>query len=221
MAYSLTGSGNTGQATAGSISISATFAAGETVFVVVGTDFGSGVTITDGTNTYGAVTAISNSVANVTVVKADSVSAGTFTISCSDAHCTTIAYFRYTGLATGTVLGTATNPQNGPGSGTDAATSGNITPSAQPAMLFGVLVDTSGNLATAGTSFTDRGPLTSAATNAAISVEDRRITSLSAVAATFTIASFQFDNVSTIGVLIAESGGGGGGGASDAMILLL
>lgn len=204
MAYALIGSGHSGQNYAGTISISATYAAGETVLVVVGNITTGTLTISDGTNTYSSVASITNWQSCGAIFKADNVAAGTFTVSCANASCTSIAYFRYTGLASGAVEGFATNPQNGPGPATDAATSGNITPSAQPAMLFGVLIDQNGNLGTAGTGFTDRGPLTSTAANAALSVEDRRITALTPVPATWTVTSFQFDNVSTLGVVIAE-----------------
>ena len=67
---------------------------------------------------------------------------------------------------------------------TDAITSGNLTPAAQPGLLIGWCSLSGGaNTATPGTGFTDRGEITAGQHER---YEDKAISSVSAVAATFT-----------------------------------
>lgn len=108
-----------------------------------------------------------------------------------------IAFAEYSGLRTdGTIYGTNEDAQGNqatPGTGTDGVTTGNITPGEQPGVLIGFGFNViAGNTPNAGTSFTDRGGVwTFGGANNFARLEDRRITSTSAVAATLTATNNQ------------------------------
>lgn len=126
----------------------------------------------------------------------------------SEANYSGIAYFRFTGLSTsGDAQGMSGSTQTASGTDTDALTSGNVTPSDQPAMVFGLTVDgDGGSTIAAGTGFTDRGSL--ANWNSVIgfntAFEHKRITSLSAVAATFT-SNQGAHRMNTVGAVFTEA----------------
>lgn len=130
----------------------------------------------------------------------------------STANYSGIAYVRYTGLSiSDDAQGMNGSTQTASGTGTDALTSDNITPSAQPAMMFGLTVDgDGGSTISAGTGFTGRGNLSN--WNSVIgfntAFEDRRITSLSAVAATFT-TNQGAHRMNTVGAVFTEVAAGG------------
>jgi hypothetical protein len=103
----------------------------------------------------------------------------------------TLFYARYTGLANSAPQ---THIYRGQAqtAGADGMTSTNLTPSSQPAMLFGIVNDGTSSFAlSAGTGFSDRGTLAARVSGFADTnrVEDIRLTSTSAVSATWTSAS--------------------------------
>lgn len=103
-----------------------------------------------------------------------------------------IAVYEYSGLVTGGgPLGSSFNTQNGPGNGTDIVTSGAITVSSVPALLFAFAADFTGSgglMPPNGTGFTPRGAVWSNY-NSAAQGEDIRILSPSTPAGTFTLPS--------------------------------
>lgn len=102
---------------------------------------------------------------------------------------------------------TAFQLQLGPGTATDAVSSGNTpTLSAQPAALVGFTYNNSSALDTnAGTGFTPRAMVWTFGSSATSRPEDKRLTALTAVAATATITTGT-DQVFTIAVVFKESG---------------
>lgn len=77
--------------------------------------------------------------------------------------------------------------QASPGTGTDAVTSGTVTPLAQPAAVIGYTHDSSANtLANAGTGFTARTGAVNYGSGLVARPEDKRITNLVSLAATWT-----------------------------------
>jgi hypothetical protein len=119
-----------------------------------------------------------------------------------------IGAMEFSGIAsTSPFVNFATNAQTAPGTGTDAVTSTTVTISTVPALLAGfAFFDSQSGVGTiTGTGFAGRG--LSSASNAYIWGEDRRITSASSVAATFTQVTNS--NTLAIGMAFAEPGGGG------------
>lgn len=122
-----------------------------------------------------------------------------------------IVLAEYSGIDTTTpfVTGeTASQNQATPGTGTDGLSSTNITPGGQPAALIGLSFDIiAANTPSAGTGFTDRGSLWPFGGGAGYArLEDKRLTSTSAVAATFTAANNQ--RHLTAGIILREAAGG-------------
>ncbi len=84
----------------------------------------------------------------------------------------------------------AGNQQDTPGTGTDAVTSTNVTPTTQPALIVGIDLDVPGNLTPAvGTGFTDAGTGWGFGGLVAARAESKRVTSTAGVAATFTVGT--------------------------------
>lgn len=203
---------------------SQTFAAGE--FVAVGITYGNGSAVTesiaDGTNTYtkvGSTLTDGSNGQNLALFVVKSAASGSFTITVTFASSVTyrgIMYARYTGLdasQTPTLSGTV---NTNVGTGTDAVTSGNVTPGGQPAMIFafGVEVSGGGSAMTAGTGFTDRGAMANWNSYIGFSrFEDKRVTSTSAVPGTFTVSNGTHSYL-VIGMAAYETGAGGGGGST-------
>lgn len=104
-------------------------------------------------------------------------------------------------------------PQNGPGSGTDAMTSGNANATTQPAVAIGFYFNSLGQdsgTEAAGTGYTGRtavwAPIGSAGTVVCARAEDKRVTSTGNVAATFTATAGDAGNVFlTVIALFAET----------------
>jgi hypothetical protein len=130
----------------------------------------------------------------------------TVTVSASSAT-REISVTTYSGLAAAVQSGaTATNNQTAPGTGADAVTTGLMTPTAQPAIVFGVCRDLTGTSAvSAGTGFTSRGTLAAqdSGDGETSRIEDLRITATSNVAATFT-AGTAGDHFYTLGAIVSE-----------------
>ena len=186
--------------------ISATFAAGETVFVVAG-NWGfpgpGNPQCSDGVNTYTRVALFGTS-GWVGIWKADNVQAGTVTITVTagSEQVGGLNFFRYTGLASGAVQaanGRSMSP-NGAG-GSDNVTGLSLTPTAQPAMLFAACWrQNSGADPTAGTDYTSRGAIADTPNGR---VQDLRITSTSGITPTFTTTN-TFEDFQVAGVLVSE-----------------
>ncbi len=101
--------------------------------------------------------------------------------------------------------------QFGPGSGTDAVSSGNATPTSQPAFLVGGTWDVTGitQQPAAGTGFTLAGRAGNGTLNT-MAFEYKRITSTSAVAATFTNPGGDTFWITHAAIFTETAGGGGG-----------
>lgn len=125
------------------------------------------------------------------------------------------------GLSNTAAAQSAQQGQTNPGTTTNATTSGNVTPASQPAMLFGLSQSIAGIYATgvsAGTGFTSHTLTNFPAVNGtgAAVAEDLRLTSTSAVAATFTDSNGTADDIVTFGIVVPEASGGGGCNAACA-----
>lgn len=190
--------------------ISATFAAGETVLVVAGSwGFGASTnpTCSDGVNTYTRV-ALFGTTGWIAIWKADNVAAGTVTITVTDGGAGQVGglnFFRFTGLAAGAVqaaAGRSYNP-NGAG-GADNVIGLPVTPTGQPAMLFAATwVQNPGvpERIVAGTGYTSRGQLTDEPRGRA---QDARLTSLVAVTPVFTTTA-PFEEFQIAAIVVAET----------------
>lgn len=204
------------------VASSVVYANGETVFLGVTYGSAGGVRIVEsisdgGTNTYAYIGTQADTTNGqcIAVFVVKNAVAGTYTVTFTLASVATfkgLGIRRYTGLNnTGTpqFIG---NPQNNVPTTPNAITSTNITPSAQPAILFSFTQETSGNgaaTATASGTFNSRGAF--ATWNTSISntmTEDLRLTSTAAVAATFTAGNAS-NTFTTIAVVYPEAGVGG------------
>jgi hypothetical protein len=170
--------------------------------------------VTDGTNTYTQVSTTLDDTAHTSssyaLYECKNCAAGTVTVTASwspdNPSFRAMAIARYAGLDT-TASGVGSRAaQQAPGTGTDALSSGNVTPASQPAALIGFGYDDSANAVTAGTGFTDRGTLSNmdSAFGTRSRVEDKRLTATTAVPATFT-GSNGADNYITFGIVIPEN----------------
>lgn len=196
MAWSeLDSAANAGASASGSsISVSRTYTGGERAVVWVTVGGATTITVTDGTNTYSAVGSqvVANSGDVQAVFECASCTAGTFTVSANFGTANAfrgIAVHRFSGLTgSGSLVGQA---QTAPGTGADGLTSTNLTPASQPALLLGISTDYNGFTVNVGTGFTSSAVYTNIDTaNGSYTVsETKRLTSTSAVAATFTATS--------------------------------
>lgn len=196
MAWSeLDSAANAGASASGSsISVSRTYTGGERAVVWVTVGGATTITVTDGTNTYSAVG--SQVTANSGDVQAcfecANCAAGTFTVQANFGTANAfrgIAVHRFSGLTgAGSLVGQA---QTAPGTGADGLTSTNLTPASQPALLLGVSTDYNGSTVNVGTGFTSSAVYTNVdtANGSYTTSETKRLTSTSAVAATFTATS--------------------------------
>lgn len=176
-------------------------------------------TFSDGTNTYSLVKTVNDATnfQTTSTYECKDCAAGTFTVTAGP---TSAQLYRnvvvtiYSGLDNAAANANSGTNNSAPGSGTDAVTSTNATPGAQPAMLFSHSMDSSGSetTLTAGTGFTNRGTMANTETAIGVKtrIEDRRLTSTSAVAGTFTAGSGS-GRFLTFAVIVPEPGGGGGG----------
>lgn len=130
---------------------------------------------------------------------------------------TDISVVEYSGLDTSApFIGiTADNIQVAPGATTDVITSATISLTNVPAMLIGFSIDNPNNgTPTAGTGFTGHG---SGGTSAgAATWEDKRFTSNTTPAATFTSATHGTDTFDTFALAFSEPSAGGGAALASA-----
>lgn len=222
MAYSFTGIFSAAQtAAATAITVSATYSAGDQAICIATYDDTGGLlseTMTDGTNTYTKIGTTEDDTVGgqcYVIFQCKNCAAGTFTVSFnlpSSRGFIAIGVTHEAGLSTTTTAVQAQNVQNNPGTGTDAVTSTNLTPGSQPGMLLGIGSADSSSITsiTAGTGFTNEGALTNwdTAFSTKSRVEDKRLTSISAVASTFTLGSSGTNQtVVSFGIFVPESGG--------------
>ena len=181
-------------ASGSSISTSRTYTGGERAVVWVTAGGATTITVTDGTNTYTQVG--SQVVASYGDVQAcfecANCAAGTFTVQANFGTANAfrgIAVHRFSGLTgSGSLVGQA---QTAPGTGADGLTSTNLTPASQPALLLGISTEYNGTTVNVGTGFSLSSAYTSVntANGSYTTSETKRLTSTSAVAATFTATS--------------------------------
>lgn len=207
------GSGSaTNIATSAAVSVSA----GDTI-VVIGTvaqvDLTASLVCSDGTNTYSLKFAIydSGTTANWCIFVAENVSAGSYTPTMSWGGSTRTSRAIYaipvSGLKAACYQTGAIAVQASPGTGTDGVTTGNMTPTEQPACVIGGLIN-GGSIATpaAGTGFTSIGTAWQFGTGTNLfRAEHKRITSTSATPLTGTAGA----NVKhfSVAVILSEAGG--------------
>lgn len=113
----------------------------------------------------------------------------------------TIYVAEYSGIVTASPLLNGARAENAnPGTGTDAVSSGNADATSQPALVWGLSVDTNGNTTpTAGTGFTSRTGVWSTATCLG-RPEDKRVTVTGNVAATFTATTGADTHATGVGI---------------------
>lgn len=221
MAYTV-GTPQSGEGT-GSASTIATSAAvsvssGDTI-VVIGTvtqvDLTASLACSDGTNTYTLrhATYDSGSTANYCIFVAENVSAGSFTPTMSWGGSTRtnrgIYAIPVSGLKAASYQTGAIAVQASPGTGTDGVTTGNMTPTEQPACVIGGVTNGgSVNTPAAGTGFTSIGTSWQFGSGTDLfRAEHQRITSTSALALTMT-AGADVKHFS-VAVILSETGAGG------------
>lgn len=201
---------------------SQTFTAGD--YVVVGITYGNATAVTesiaDGTNAYtkvGSTLTDGTNGQNMAVFVCKSAAAGSFTLTVtfgSSVSYRGIMYARYTGLDNAATPAQAGSVVVNAGTGTDAITSGNVTPAGQPAMIFTFAVEVSGggSALAFGSGFVDRGAMTNWNTYIGFSrFEDKRVTSTSGVPGTFTVSAGTHSYLCM--ALAANEVGASGGGA--------
>jgi hypothetical protein len=201
-------------ASATTITRTATYAAGETIAVLVhwGSTTITVSSVSDGTHTFTPRTVVTG--ANFTRRQqwfvAKNVAAGSFTITVTfsltvgNRH---VAYFRTANPdTTADPQDSKGQDQFSPGTGTDAVTTTNMTPTSQPAGVLATDVTyTSASTVTAGTGYTSLGVLTAfnALAGDTSRIEFQRITSTSAIAGTFTLGSA--DSSFSMGLILTEA----------------
>jgi hypothetical protein len=196
--------------TALTITRTVTYAAGEQAIVTTQWASASGTaTASDGTNTY-----VSNGTPIPGLIRAvqeffcASPVPGTYTVTVTYSTSRTnrrIAVTRTTGLTA--FQAQAGQAQSGVTTATDFVSTGNVTPTSQPALIFGVVTaQQNASVMTPGTGFTSHGSLASwdALTSDSSNMEHKRLTSTSAVPATWT--SGGTDNTLSIAGVYTESG---------------
>lgn len=224
-------SGSTAQPSIATPSFGGSVAAGNAFAWIVFYAHGSTrtVTMSGNSNTYTEVGSLFSAANNAGAIwgYAKNVNSGTTGVTGTfdiNVDFPAILVQEFSGLATGTLFGsgeTASSVQAAPGTGTNALTSGNITPGAQPAALvgwsFNFLSNTPPN---AGTGFTSQTAVWSfGAAGNDLRPEDMRLTATTAVPATFT-ATGGADNYMTVGMVLREAAGGGGGPSHQTLTLL-
>lgn len=154
------------------------------------------VTFSDGTNTYTAVGAFRDTTSQfgIACAVALNVAAGTYTITATysaTAISRAVVAIPLTNVAGFTAGEFSTNTQAAPGAGTDAITSGNVTPATVPGDLITMVLNvTSSSLPTGGTSQTTRALFWQYGTGSSFArYESRRRTVTTASAGTYTAAA--------------------------------
>ena len=187
----------TGSATTIATSAAVSASAGDTIVViatVAQVDLTASLACSDGTNTYSLkfATYDATTTANYCIFVAENVSSGSFTPSVSWGGSTRInrAIFAVpvSGLKAASYQTGAINVQASPGTGTDGVTTGNMTPTEQPACVIGGVANGgSVNTPAAGTGFTSIGTAWQFGYGTDLfRAEHQRITSTSALPLTMT-----------------------------------
>lgn len=207
------------------LSVSVTWASHDRAFIPI--TYGSGVTITetiaDGTNTYTAVP--TNSHVNIgsdsqtyALYECKDCAAGTFSLLFTPGIAVPfrgIAGINIAGLDNTAAAVVASQGQAGPGTGTNAVSSGSLTPGSQPGAIIVFTVDDNGNASsiTASSGFADHSTIAQwdSVIGVVSRVEDQRLTSTSSISGTFTANGNGSGNFATFAVFVPEASGGGGG----------
>lgn len=200
MAYSVIAEAD-GDAAASGVNIATTgtvtAAAGDTIVAFVtatGANLTASLAASDGTNTYTRrASAWDGSNANIGVMVAENVSAGTYTVTGSwdggsrtnrGVKAIVLRGLKSASYQTGTG---AAAFQTSPGTGTDAVTPGSVTPTEQPACLIGLALAGGLQTPTIGTGFTGLTACWQLGTGTNLGkAEHKQITSTSSVGATWT-----------------------------------
>lgn len=213
MAYAFVSEVSNGASASGTVlTLSITYAAGEKGIIRVGWGSNTNIsrTVSDGTNTYTLAAELNGTGSageSHAVYVCDNPTAGNYTLTVtmgSSVAFREVSLMRYTGLSTGfQVVGK--QQQSAQGTGTDALTTGTITPTLQPAALIGWSQSLNNNAVNAGTGFTSRGTSTTSDTANGVKTRlmDARLTSTSNTALTATTTTdsgFYF----TVGIVVSE-----------------
>lgn len=213
---------NDNNATGGAISCTfgSAVAAGSTLVVIATIDSGGGASISTVSDTVNG----SYGTAKITVVDSTdgetmavfifpNTAAGTPTVTMTPSvNCDfrSLVAIEVGGAATVSYGGSTGQVQNA--AGTDGVTTGNVTPTGQPALIIGMSMSTGafpGSAPASGTGFTDNGAFWQMGQGAGkeyARLESKRITSTSSVAATFTQTAAVLHTQAVIVVLEATSG---------------
>lgn len=202
------------------IAATITVASGSCLHVAAFANGSSGLTasVSDGTNTYTAIGNVFQS-GKAFHWSTGPVSSGTLTLTVTFG-----ATVNLKGIIVREITGSsgyqsihAENALTTPGTGTDAITSGSMTPASQPALISALCVDTFfGATPTAGTGFTSStgAPLLGkcwdwgdGTANSYCRLENQRIISTSSTAATFTSSAGAADKFCVLAAIFTESGG--------------
>lgn len=185
------------------------------VFLTAAQDQTAAFAASDGTNSYTLRQSVyDGSALSAGILVAENVTAGTYTVTGSwSGSRTSNAIFAVgvSGLKPSSYQTGATARQPTPGTGTDGITTGNMTPTEQPACVIGLIISFATLTApTEGTGFTSVATGWQYGTGTDLArLEHKQITSTSPVALTGTAAA----NTShwSLAVILSESGAGGAG----------
>lgn len=217
MAYSVgTPSANDATPSAANIATSGTITVGNgdtiVVFAGVSQDMTASFSASDGTNTYTRRQAQYNASNDHTeaILVAENVTAGTYTVTAAwdggSRTNRTVYAIPLSGLKAASYQTGLTANQASPGTGADGVTTGNMTPSEQPACVIGFAFNVGSlNTPAAGTGFTSIGTAWQLGGGTDLMrAEHKRITSTSAVALTETAGA----NVrhTSLAVILSEAG---------------
>jgi hypothetical protein len=221
-AYAFVNSGTYSLATGGSASVTYTATAGNTLVVYANTvTAGSGLTLSDGSNTYTYLGDVTGASQYLSMWWAHVTTGGSLTITLSGAQTYGLVVMEYSGLATSAYIAGSFQSQfqGGPGSAANAVTtSAEPSVTSVPAMLGGLTVNS--NALSGGSSDTvpvlgtllaynsrTVGWLGTVSQQAALA-EDVRITSTGTNPIAFGAGGGQFDNFYTVAAAFAETTGG-------------
>lgn len=231
MAYTVgTPSSNSQSGSASSIATSTTISvsAGDAivVFSTAAQDQTTSFAASDGTNTYTRRNALYEATLDysIGVMVAENCSAGTYTVTASwggTRHNNSVFALPISGLKSAPYQTAGSAYQATPGTGSDGITTGNLTPTEQPACLIGmaIILETVATPAL-GTGFTTAATGLQFGTGTDLArVSHSRLTSTSAVpfTATATVNTYHF----SIAVILGESAAGGSGLTVNAMTSLM
>lgn len=207
MAYAYLG-GSTGLLDSSGLAVQSiagvVYSAGDTLslWVAMVDYLGGAVSMSDGTNTYTKVGGIVGMGGNdYACFECINPVPGTYTVTVTWANAGADHWLFHLGRYSGTgtrQAGALTDAVNPSTTGTDALTSSSFTPTAQPALIAGICANSNNISVTSGTGYTNRIDVAPGGGGHA-QLEDKRVTSLSAITTTWTDSTTSSRALFTIG----------------------